>query len=66
MIHLGDKYLLSKMLLLVVLLYQRIIGLPKYMDLWFLMFAKTCVYINRFNTKTRYMTHLIGSIKHFQ
>ena len=21
---------------------------PLYMDLWFLMFAKTCIYINRF------------------
>lgn len=24
-----------------------LIGLPRYMDLWFLMFAKTCIYINR-------------------
>ena len=22
-------------------------SLPRYMDLWFLMFAKTCIYINR-------------------
>ena len=22
-------------------------GLPRYMDLWYLMFAKTCIYINR-------------------
>ena len=21
---------------------------PRYMDLWFLMFAKTCIYINRY------------------
>ena len=24
-----------------------LVGLPRYMDLWFLMFAKTCIYINR-------------------
>lgn len=33
-----------------VLVYNTVAALtesPAYMDLWFLMFAKTCIYINR-------------------
>ena len=32
----------------------------KYMDLWFLMFAKTCVYINRLALLTRTICAMTG------
>ena len=32
-----------------------LLGFPRYMDLWFLMFAKTCIYINRFGRICGYM-----------
>ena len=28
-----------------------LVNLPRYMDLWFLMFAKTCIYINRLDKR---------------
>ncbi len=34
---------------------------PSFLDLWFLMFAKTCVYINRYRAlqSTKYITLIV-------
>ena len=50
-----------------VLVYNTVAALtksPAYMDLWFLMFAKTCIYINRLVSRISHFTQKRSILNH--